>query len=893
MRHVAPRPLLLGCLGILLAALAPPARAGVWTRLGPDGGPVQSVTFDPVTPSTVYATAGTDVLKSLDGGLSWTPITPPAYGFSVRVVVDPLTPSTIYVNRAQSIYKSTDGGGTWTGYPTGESFASSLAIDPINPSNLWIGGLGVVDRSTDGGLTWTATPLPPPSMNDQPVDLAVDPVNPSRLYGASSFGTQIGVYRSVDGGASYTHVLSNVNAQSLAIDPVSPSTVLAGDVYSAVVYRSTNGGTSWTSSTVGLTSGGTRHGLAIDPTNPLVVYSGGRGRMHKSVDGGLTWTAYTTGLLPSGYLQSVVLDPSNPGTVLGAEQTGVARSTDAGASWTIVQDGIRTSNIRTVTVDPTDPNVLYAVGYTFGLMKSTDGGATWADSNAGVGTTYVERVLVDPTSPQTLYLLLAYGGGILKSLDGGASWARADDGMGDSVNAITLAPSAPATLYAAAFNGVHKSIDGGASWNPTGLVVLGGDAKAIAVDPASADVVYAAIGTTVYRSIDGGGVWASSDVVPSVLGGTITMLGVDPTDSPTVYVGVTNGFLPGIHRSVNGGVSWMFGPSDYPSDIAFRSSSPAGVFVAGSHGVQMSLNRGATWSSIGGGLPAYGAQGVAVSGWLLYAGTVDGGVWRRSTLVCTTNAECDDADLCTTDVCDPGSPLADTLGCLHTSLTCSPRDCHGATCQPETGACVEYQRADNTPCTDDGTICTTDVCRAGTCVHDPVVVSTCKETLPKASTLSMKNLDPAKASLVWKWRKGQSTSLLDFGDPFNDGASDYTLCGFDRSGPGGTYALALSIQAPAGGLCGTKPCWTTKGVKLRYRDHDRPPDGADTLELVPDGTVEGKVTMTAKGPHLVLPAGPLSPDVRLQLRRDDDVVCWEATFQTNIHRNSAGLFRGK
>lgn len=51
--------------------------------------------------------------------------------------------------------------------------------------------------------------------------------------------------------------------------------------------------------------------------------------------------------------------------------------------------------------------------------------------------------------------------------------------------------------------------------------------------------------------------------------------------------------------------------------------------------------------------------------------------------------------------------------------------------------------------------------------------------------------------------------------------------------------------------------------------------------------------MSAKGPHLLLPAGPMSPDVRLQLRRDDDVACWGATFRTNVQTNSAGLFQAK
>jgi hypothetical protein len=208
---------------------------------------------------------------------------------------------------------------------------------------------------------------------------------------------------------------------------------------------------------------------------------------------------------------------------------------------------------------------------------------------------------------------------------------------------------------------------------------------------------------------------------------------------------------------------------------------------------------------------------------------------------------------------------------------------------------VTSPEPDGTQCTDDGTVCTTDTCVSGVCTHAPDVAPGCKTpTLPKASTLVFKGTDPAKAKLTWNWKKGQATTLVEVGNPFTAGASDYTLCGFDRSGPGGSYAVVFSLAAPAGGTCPTKPCWANKVTKVKYKDKERTPAGVDTLQLTPGPDGGAKIGVVAKGTNLTLPGAALVVDVKLQLRRDDAVgVCWEATFQTNVQANTPGLFKAR
>jgi hypothetical protein len=173
------------------------------------------------------------------------------------------------------------------------------------------------------------------------------------------------------------------------------------------------------------------------------------------------------------------------------------------------------------------------------------------------------------------------------------------------------------------------------------------------------------------------------------------------------------------------------------------------------------------------------------------------------------------------------------------------------------------------------------------------VAVTCRSaTEAEASTVIAKNLGPTRRTLVWKWKKGASTSFSELGDSTTEGGSDYTLCAFDQSGPVGSFALVAIVRAPAGGQCGRRSCWSTKtGVSVRYKDRERTPDGATKL-IVTAGD-PASITVKAKESNLDLPTTALVPEVRVQLRRDDDPVCWEARFRNSVRQNEPGRFKAK
>src|SRR5262249_29200217 len=160
----------------------------------------------------------------------------------------------------------------------------ALALDPATPSTLYAVTAGGVFKSLNGGATWATSNsgLGGASV----VNLAIDPATPSVLYARTN---TYGVYRSTDGGGSWSPInaglpvgMNGLDITALAIDPVTPTTLYAGIHYMTCVectyyrvYKSTDGGDSWSYSSTGLSS--QVKTLVIDPVTPTTLYAGGGG----------------------------------------------------------------------------------------------------------------------------------------------------------------------------------------------------------------------------------------------------------------------------------------------------------------------------------------------------------------------------------------------------------------------------------------------------------------------------------------------------------------------------------------------------------------------------------------------------------------------------------------
>jgi hypothetical protein len=204
------------------------------------------------------------------------------------------------------------------------------------------------------------------------------------------------------------------------------------------------------------------------------------------------------------------------------------------------------------------------------------------------------------------------------------------------------------------------------------------------------------------------------------------------------------------------------------------------------------------------------------------------------------------------------------------------------TCQA--GACIGSAVANGAPC-DDGTACTgPDVCQAGVCDSTPTLATSCIEpVLGGKASLSLKHGVPSSRNqLAWRWVKGDTTTLADFGDPTS--SAGYELCVFDESG--GVPQLALHAAIPGGAG------WTPKTRGYRYRDVTLQHDGMRTLVLK-DGPAGGaSIAVSAKGSRLDVPTLPLDQDATVTVQLRGANACFQARYSTNV-RNDTQQFKAR
>ena len=333
---------------------------------------------------------------------------------------------------------------------------TAVAGVPGDPDIYYVGGAdGGVFRTADGGITWQAL------FQHQPVAsigaLAVDPHNPAVVWVGTgeanirndvSFGD--GVYESSDAGRHWRHLglAGTMQISRILIDPRHPDTVLVGAMGNPWknstergVYRTVNGGASWqrvlyVGPDVGISD------MAMDPSNPEVLYAatyrfrrepwhysagGPEDAIYRSLDGGLTWHRLAGHGLPSGSVGRIgmAVAPSDPQVVyavMGSHQGVLWRSNDGGTHWQLVSKDqavdARPFYFSHIAVDPKNPEHLFALSMR--LLASSDGGRTWKRIARSI---HVDNhaIWVDPSGSGRI--IEGNDGGVALSLDNGRHWA--------------------------------------------------------------------------------------------------------------------------------------------------------------------------------------------------------------------------------------------------------------------------------------------------------------------------------------------------------------------------------------------------------------------------------------------------------------------------------------
>ena len=182
----------------------------------------------------------------------------------------------------------------------------------------------------------------------------------------------------------------------------------------------------------------------------------------------------------------------------------------------------------------------------------------------------------------------------------------------------------------------------------------------------------------------------------------------------------------------------------------------------------------------------------------------------------------------------------------------------------------------------------------------PAALPGCRTpTAPLTSKLLLQDeSDNVDDQLRWKFVKGEATSVTDVGDPTAD--EDYVLCMYDATSP--TGALLMENRIPAGGTCGTKPCWTALGDPpgskgYRYKSQLRTPHGIQKMVVKPGPDGKSKIVIKG-GQDNVFSASPGAPPLPLPLPvtvqlQNHGGACWQATYDVaGVGENEAGFYKG-
>jgi photosystem II stability/assembly factor-like uncharacterized protein len=555
--------------------------------------------------------------------MHWRSIGPPRAGRARALSGVPSQPNVFYIGFDNGgVWRSTDFGSTWEPLFDNQSTGSigAIAVAPTDPNIIYVGsGAGIIRpdlatgdgmyKSTDAGKTWTHLGLRDSQMI---ADIEVDPTNANRLFVAAlghPYGpnSERGIFRSIDGGATFQKVLYKdeyTSGNDVRIDPKDPNTI-----YAAMWQQQ---------------QGFFENG----------AFSGTDGGIFKSTDGGSTWNKLTNGLPPI-IEANLAISLSNPKTLyatVAAEASAGGRAgrgggppapaaggrggrggggaisfyktTDGGEHWHLATDDPRVSemgsqrhppdtrplgrigggDLPTITIDPLDENVVYSCSTVF--WRTEDGGLTWSAVRGAPGGDDYQKSWVNPINSKII--LLVSDQGAVVSANRGASWSNWYTQPTAAMYHVTADNAFPYRLCSGQQDSgsacvESRSMDGEITfhdWHPVGIEEYGEAAP----DPKNPDLVYGGK-VTVYNRLTG----QKMNVGPG--GGRGAAPSTNPNDPPARTVrtqplnwsakdpNVLFYATAGVWKSSNGGHSWTAISGDLTRQATWEVPVNAGKYA--------------------------------------------------------------------------------------------------------------------------------------------------------------------------------------------------------------------------------------------------------------------------------------------------------------------------
>ena len=384
--------------------------------LGPDGGDVRSLAYDPGNPDLVFLGTSTGtIFQSADGGRNWERFV--HLGKGDDLVID------------------------------------HIVIDPRNSKNMYAGAWhldnhhsGELFRTYDGGKNWTAIP----AMHGKSIRaVAVAKSDPKILV----VGALDGVFRSKDGGQTWHKISREIkNVESIAIDPKNADVIFAGTRHLA--WKTLNSGASWHRVQDGIIDDSDVFSIIVDESNSKTVFLSACSGIYKSIDGGHVFERIQG--IPFSARRTRVLrqDPNNPAAVYAGTTEGLWVTTDSGTSWNRVTSPDIVVN--EVLIHPRASGRVLLATDRAGVLASDNGQLKFAASNSGFTHRYISSILSDQQDPNVLYAAVVNDrelGGVFVSYDAGRRWVQMSAGL-DGRDIFVLKQLNNGSLLAGTNNGI-------------------------------------------------------------------------------------------------------------------------------------------------------------------------------------------------------------------------------------------------------------------------------------------------------------------------------------------------------------------------------------------------------------------------------------------------------
>lgn len=417
----------------------------------------------------------------------------------------------------------------------------------------------------------------------------------------------------------------SVNA--VAVDPTNGNTVYAA-TGTGGVYKTTNGGTSWSAVNSGFPSGYDITNLTIDPNNHLTLYAVNNGKIYRTTDGGSNWTLSSSGTTVYSYngnstsdlIKGVIVDPTNSNhlfsaTIASGYWGGVFESTNGGTTWTQVAGTSPSGWIGGIdkwmndawplAIDPSDTNYLYVSSVHETNFRSTNGGVTWKSMTfpSPYSSYGGYAVAVHPTNHQAF---IGTWVGMITSTDYGVSWTGIADLSGEKIYGIQFAPSDSTIVYAVTYDGkVYKSTNSGSNWSlmsNNSSISFPSWAFVIGISQTNPNLLYlAAGGNGVYKSTDGGQtLTAVNSGLPLTVSSRYFGIAQSKSNPDIIFYSVISA---GLFKSIDGGYTWSLVNSSVIPNIVTVDPTDPNILLANdntSPGLDLirSSDGGVSWTTV-------------------------------------------------------------------------------------------------------------------------------------------------------------------------------------------------------------------------------------------------------------------------------------------------------